>query len=477
MKRRPSGSEIKRLFAASGGRCAFPDCITNLLPASGAILAEIAHIAASSPGGPRFDPAQPDELRHGFENLILLCPTHHALIDSDALRYDAAALHDMKILHERKIRRRLDTDRTGRPILETAAARQLARQVDPSVADVALVTALPLELAAVLKYLPTLEKVTIGHESRTYYQGIVVTDDGATRYRVVATVLQDMGNVQAAAATAALIHDWNPRYIIMCGIAAGLRSDRQRLGDVVVSTDVIYYELAKLLDDGTERRPVSYRADSLLLDRAMHMQLMAAWRARLPPRPDGRGSGVDFPGVHFGPVASGDKVIASASEARQLLSLHSKVAAVEMEGGGVATSAFATARRVGFLMVRAICDFADQAKDDRWQDFAANAAASFVAQFLASRPIAPAEGVWEPEHPVDLPMSSGWVRSVLFPKLCKSLNMEELKDFCFVLEIDVDDLEGTTKSGKIRELLLRAERRGRLPQIVKAYQEFFDQEF
>src|SRR4029077_4683174 len=110
---------------------------------------------------------------------------------------------------------------------------------------------------------------------------------------------------------------------------------------------------------------------------------------------------------------SGDKVIASAAEARQLLALHSQLAAVEMEGGGVATSAFATARRVGFFMVRGICDFADQAKDNSWQDFAAHAAASFVAQFLASRPIAPAEGVWAPEHRVELPMSSGWVRSVL----------------------------------------------------------------
>lgn len=476
MKRGQSASEIKRLFAASGGRCAFADCPTNLVTESGALLAEIAHITASSPGGPRFDPVQPEKQRHGFENLILLCPTHHALIDSDPRRYDARTLREMKALHEREIRRRLDADGTDRTVLEPAAATQLARQVDPSVADVALVTALPIELAAVLEYFPTLEKVTIGHESRTYYQGIVVADDGATRYRVVATVLQGMGNVQAAAATAELIHDWSPRYIIMCGIAGGLRSDSQRLGDVVVSTEVIYYELAKLRDHGMERRPVTYRADSLLLDRAMHMHAMSAWRARLPRRPDGKGGGVDFPVVHFGPVASGDKVIASAAEARQLLALHSKVTAVEMEGGGVATSAFATARRVGFFMVRAICDFADQAKDNSWQDFAAHAAASFVAQFLASRPIAPAEGAWAPDRRAAPALAPSWVRTVFFPRLCKSLNMEDFRDFCFVLGIDVDDLEGTTKRAKIRELLLRAERRGRLPEIVKAYEDFSEEE-
>jgi nucleoside phosphorylase len=319
-----------------------------------------------------------------------------------------------------------------------------------------------------------LEKVTIGQESRTYYQGIVVTDDGRRRYRVVATVLQGMGNVQAAAATAEIIHDWSPRYVIMCGIAGGLRSESQRLGDVVVGTDVIYYELARLRDHAIQRRPVSYRADPLLLDRAMHMHAMGAWRARLPRQPDGKMAGADFPAVHFGPVASGDKVIASAADARQLLALHSKLAAVEVEGGGIAAGAFVTARRAGFFMVRAICDFADQGKDDSWQKFAAHAAASFLAQLLAARPIAPAGGTWAPAPRQVLSMDPSWVRTVFFPKLCESLNMEELKDFRFVLEIDVDDLEGTTKRAKIRELLLRAERRGRLPEIVKAYEEFFE---
>jgi nucleoside phosphorylase len=382
----------------------------------------------------------------------------------------------MKALHEEEIRRRLDSAGVQASVLEPVAATQLARQVDPSVADVAFITALPLELAAILEYFPTLEKVTIGEESRTYYQGIVVADDGRTRYRVVAAVLQGMGNVQAAAATAEIIRDWSPRYVIMCGIAGGLRRDSQRLGDVVVSTDVIYYELAKIRKDGTERRFVSYRADSLLLDRAMHMHLMGTWRARLPKRPDGKPAGADFPAVHFGPVASGEKVIASTAEANQLLTLHPKLTAVEMEGGGVAASAFATASRVGFFMVRAICDFADQAKGDSWQEFAAHAAASFLAQFFASRPIAPAEGTWV-RTPRETPsVAPSWVRTVFFPKLCESLNMEEFKDFCFVLGIDVDDLEGTSKRSKIRELLLRAERRGRLPEIVKAYEELFQKE-
>jgi nucleoside phosphorylase len=472
MRRGPSTMQIKRLFAASGGRCAFPQCPTNLMPDSGVQLAEVAHISAASPGGPRFDPTQADEERHSVDNLILLCPTHHALIDSAPAQYNVAAVREMKVAHELRIRRLLDAYGREGPTLESRAAMQLARQVDTSVVDIALVAAIPLEIASILRYFPTLEKVTLGPDSRTYYYGIVLADDGKTQYRIVATLLLGMGNVEAATGTASLIHDWNPRYIIMCGIAGGLKPNNQQLGDVVVSTEVIYYELGKLLDTGIERRLVSYRADTLLLDRAMHMHAMPTWRARLPPRPDGKSYSPTFPSVHFGPLASGDKVIASAVEGRKLLALHPKLAGVEMEGGGVATSAFAAARRVGFFMVRSICDFADKAKTDSWQDFAAHAAASFVAQFVATRPIAPSDAKWLPEHRPMPTVDPVWVRKVFYPRICASLNMEELRDFCFILKVDVDDLEGTTKRAKVRELLLRAERRGRMPEIVSAYEEF-----
>lgn len=475
MNRRASSSDIKRLFAASGGRCAFPGCRTDLMPDSGGTIAEVAHIEAHSPGGPRFNPSQRQNERQDHDNLILLCPTHHALIDRDTSSYTAAVLKEMKAQHELHVRQLLDR---SAPLddLEPTTATQLARQVDPSAADFAIVTALPKELAAVLEYFPTLEKVTFG-ESRTYYQGIVVAQDGTSKYRVVAVLLQNMGNVQAAAETAELMQHWTPRYIVMCGIAGGLRRGEQQLGDVVVSTAVVYYELGKVRDGGVERRPVSYRSDSLLIDRAMHMHQGSAWRAHLPSRPDRRASHARAPEVHFAPVASGDKVIASAADAESLRSLHPKLAAVEMEGGGVAASAFAAARRVGFFMVRSICDFANQSKADNWQEYAAHASASFLRALLATRPVAPAEGQWTSQPSADDAVDPKWVREVFFPKLCKTMNMEELCDFCFVLQIDIDNLRGSTKRARVRELLLRAERRGRLPEIIKAYEEFVDEEW
>jgi nucleoside phosphorylase len=264
----------------------------------------------------------------------------------------------------------------------------------------------------------------------------------------------------------------------MCGIAVGLRRGQQAPGDVVVATSVTYNEPAELNDDRAERRVISYPSDRLLLDRAMHMDRGAMWRSRLPDRPDRSSPGASVPGVHLGPIASGENARPSEEDAARLLALDRKLLAVEMEAGGAAASAFAAAGRVGLLVVRSLCDFADQVKGDSWHDYASHAAASFLHEFLAGRPIAPADGEWAPaSRTTPKPkedITPEWVRKEFFPKLIKSLGMEELKDLCYLLDIDIDDLEGTTRRGKIRELLARGERRGDLPEIIAAFDRLAD---
>ena len=44
----PSQRTIKRLFAVSGNRCAFPNCQTHLSDEHGIIIGEICHIEADS---------------------------------------------------------------------------------------------------------------------------------------------------------------------------------------------------------------------------------------------------------------------------------------------------------------------------------------------------------------------------------------------------------------------------------------------
>lgn len=92
----PSLTTIKRLFAFSGNRCAFPGCGLPIVEDGGVVTGIICHIKARSKGGPRYDPEQTPEQRHGCDNLVLMCARHSKLIDSEPKTFTAERIYEMK---------------------------------------------------------------------------------------------------------------------------------------------------------------------------------------------------------------------------------------------------------------------------------------------------------------------------------------------------------------------------------------------
>lgn len=93
---RPNAPTIKRLFNQSGSHCNFVGCDQLIVDEAGVIMVDICHVAAASEDGPRYDVSQTDAQRHDFENLILLCPNHHRLVDNNPDEYPVEALQRMK---------------------------------------------------------------------------------------------------------------------------------------------------------------------------------------------------------------------------------------------------------------------------------------------------------------------------------------------------------------------------------------------
>jgi hypothetical protein len=93
---------LKKLFASSGNQCAFPDCTQEIVDKEGNMIGIICHIEAAEQGGLRYNPAQTDKERAHYNNLIVLCGTHHKIIDNaDNLdKYTVDALQEMKEAHE-----------------------------------------------------------------------------------------------------------------------------------------------------------------------------------------------------------------------------------------------------------------------------------------------------------------------------------------------------------------------------------------
>lgn len=100
---------LKVLFGLSNNMCSFrrsdgaAACEEKLIdPEWYSVKARICHIRARSPGGPRFDPSMSDPERNDFPNLLLLCPTHHTLVDDlEPDRYSVEVLTKMKVDAER----------------------------------------------------------------------------------------------------------------------------------------------------------------------------------------------------------------------------------------------------------------------------------------------------------------------------------------------------------------------------------------
>lgn len=75
-------------------------------------LGEAAHIVARANLGPRGDDPLPIEKRNEFHNLVVLCPTDHALIDDSRRNgtFDAAELRSKKQAHEELVKRMTGVD-------------------------------------------------------------------------------------------------------------------------------------------------------------------------------------------------------------------------------------------------------------------------------------------------------------------------------------------------------------------------------
>lgn len=119
-----SAQTRKVLWTRGRDMCAFPGCrqaltVSQVNASTGknstTVVGEEAHVRSARPGGPRHDPDYPRDKHDSYENLILLCSTHHTMIDANnGNGYDADALIKMRQDHERQQERKEQIEKTVR---------------------------------------------------------------------------------------------------------------------------------------------------------------------------------------------------------------------------------------------------------------------------------------------------------------------------------------------------------------------------
>lgn len=198
------------------------------------------------------------------------------------------------------------------------------------------------------------------------------------------------GNTNSALETERAISFFHPTHVLFVGVAGGLKD--VELCDVVAATKVYSYESGKA-EETFRPRPDLGHSSYEMVQHARRVAREGAWTKRI----------IGYQGNTFrgfvGPIAAGEKVVASVGSATyQLLkNTYGDALAVEMEGFGTLMAVHASGN-VESLVVRGISDLVEgKAAADATgsQEVAAANAAAFAFEVISSIASVSSQGMSE----------------------------------------------------------------------------------
>jgi nucleoside phosphorylase/tetratricopeptide (TPR) repeat protein len=245
----------------------------------------------------------------------------------------------------------------------------------PDKADVLIVTVTEVESRAVMDVF----REATGTDARTESSGEEhYLDLGEINGDRVFMALSGMGTGGIGGSQERIrkaIEALKPGAVIMIGIAFGIDEQKQAIGDVLVSERLMLYDLQRRGTDADGKLHIIARGD-----RPSAAPRLVNWL---------RVAGLqwDRATVRRGLILSGEHLVDNVDHRSELLALEEEAIGGEMEGAGLYVACH---NKVDWVLVKAICDWADGKKKVRRkvrQKKAANNAAAFVLHALQQAPL------------------------------------------------------------------------------------------
>jgi len=255
--------------------------------------------------------------------------------------------------------------------------------------DIGIITIVAPEKTAIDNILQNCKiedgKKTVRKYSKGFLQG---ADDFS--HSVVMTQQLNQGNESVVAAYKDLVAEFNPKLMILFGIAGSIH-EKSKLCDVCIINQVIDYDKRKEGAEGKiEERGSAYRVGAKLL---VYINEFFNKHGEFPKFDACENSFDPKFEIRVGPIGSGNAVVGNpASKIKLWLKdFNSKTLAVETESVGFSNTFYEEELnreidKIGALIIRGISDHADYDKDDKWRVMASNNAAIVVKEFVKLLP-------------------------------------------------------------------------------------------
>lgn len=258
-------------------------------------------------------------------------------------------------------------------------SRGTRRNVD-YIIDVAIITALNEKELKLVKDIPfEWEKIEDNTDMTIYFEGHTINSNGR-KINIIAATANRMGIASSTALAMKVIDKFRPRYLIMTGIAAGLDSSNQNIGDILVASKTWDYGSGKYEEvDGKiifSIEPDVINTDIEIINkiREIPSSIFSSIKDSYPS-PQKPNSTLM---CHFGPVVSGSAVRADGDIIKVIKSQNRKSIGLEMETYGLYIAAeYAAKPAPKVISIKSISDFADSKKGDNFQHYSAYTSAQF----------------------------------------------------------------------------------------------------
>jgi nucleoside phosphorylase/CheY-like chemotaxis protein len=246
-----------------------------------------------------------------------------------------------------------------------------------------IITAIPLELEAVLRLPWSWREFQRANDVTLYYEGTVQAKGKSCQ--VFAASASRMGMTASAILSTKMIEAFRPEYLIMTGIAAGIKSQCE-LGDIIVADPTWDWGNGKYSRSDTTST-FAAAPHQIPLHSSVRMKIERIQRHSEELDRVRREWPGDIPAtalrILVGPVASGSAVLADPTKLEVIERQHRKLLGIEMEAYGVyASAAEARVPQPQVLSLKSVCDFADEAKGDSLQRYAAYTSAQAMRLFM-----------------------------------------------------------------------------------------------